>query len=327
MPRYTPLRWGILGTGGIASAFAVDLKRLTDHAVEAVGSRKAEMARSFADRHGIPRPYGSYEALVADPEIDIVYVATPHPLHYPDTVMALEAGKPVLVEKPFAMDSGQAAEMIALARRKNLFLLEAMWTRFLPHIAELRKILAEGILGTIVSVEADHGQRVPSDPKNRWNSPELGGGALLDLGIYPVSFAAMVLGKPTGISAFGEKTATGVDARTSILFRYASGAHAVLTTTIDAVSPIRAAVVGTEARVEIDRIFYAPTSFTVIARDGRILRRFENSYEGRGLREEAVEAARCLRSGEKESPLLPLNETLFIMEILDEVRRQIGLAY
>jgi predicted dehydrogenase len=327
MSRYDPLRWGILGTGGIASAFAADLKYLADQAVVAVGSRTESAAAVFADKHGIPRRYGSYAALVADPEVDVVYVATPHPLHYPNTIMALEAGKPVLVEKPFAMDASQAAGMIDLARAKKLFLLEAMWTRFLPHVAGLRRVLAAGTLGEILTVEADHGQRVPVDPKNRWYAPELGGGALLDLGIYPVSFAAMVLGKPAAISAIGDKTGTGVDAQTSILLRYAAGAHAVLNTNIGAVSPNRAVVVGSEARVEIDRIFYAPSSYTVIAGDGRILERFDKAYQGHGLREEAVETARCLRAKERESPLLPLSETLFIMEILDEVRRQIGLVY
>jgi predicted dehydrogenase len=327
MDKFSPLRWGIIGTGGIASSFAKDLKRLKDQRIVAVGSRDAAKARAFADTFGAERSYGSYENLVKDPGIDAVYVSTPHPMHCANTLLALEAGKHVLVEKPFAMDAAEASRMIATAREKGIFLMEAMWTRFLPHIVELRKIIASGVLGKIVSVMADHGQCFAFDPKHRIFAPELGGGALLDLGIYPLSFANMVLGKPDRITAVSDPTPTGVDAQTSILLQYGSGAHAILTTTSSAAGPIRAAVVGTEARVEIERFFFTPSSFTLTAKDGRVLRRYKNSYKGHGLREEAAEAARCLRQGLTESPIMGLDESLSIMRSMDEIRRQIGLKY
>lgn len=327
MGDYSTLRWGIIGTGGIASSFAKDLRFLSDHRLAAVGSRSAAKAQAFAAEHGAERAHGSYEALVADPGVDAVYVSTPHPMHCRDTLLALGAGKHVLVEKPFAMDASEASRMVALAREKGLFLMEAMWTRFLPHIAELRKIFSSGALGRILTVIADHGQYIAYDPENRLYAPELGGGALLDLGIYPVSFANMVLGAPRRIMALSDAAPTGVDAQTSILFQYDSGAQAVLTTTSGAAGPIRAAVVGTEARVEIERFFFTPSSFTLTARDGKVLQRYENDYRGHGLREEAAEVARCLRAGLSESPVLTLDESLSIMRTMDEIRKQIGLEY
>jgi predicted dehydrogenase len=327
MPTFNPLRWGIIGTGGIASSFAKDLLRFSDHKVVAVGSRGQGKADEFAAKFGIPRAYPSYEALVADPEVDAVYVSTPHPYHCANTILALEAGKHVLVEKPFAMDAGQARRMIETARRKGLFLLEAMWTRFLPHMVEARRIIAAGTLGKIVSVMADHGQYFAPDPAHRIFARELGGGALLDLGIYPLAFAYMVLGRPSKITAVSDPAFTGVDAQTSFILQYPDGAQAILTTASIAAGPVKAAIVGTEARIEFERFFFTPSGFTVTARDGRVIQRYENGYQGHGLREEAAETARCLRAGLKESPALSLDESLSIMESMDEIRRQIGLSY
>lgn len=327
MSNQTPFRWGILGTGWIADRFVSDLKFLKDHQPAAVGSRSLEKARDFARTQGIPRAWGSYEELVADPDIDAVYITSPHPGHLPHTLLALKAGKPVLVEKPFALDAAEARQMVSLARSQGLFLMEAMWTRFLPHVVRIRQILKEGKLGRIVSVQADHGQWFPENREHRLYAPELGGGALLDLGIYPVSFAHMVLGKPKKITAAADLAFTGVDAQTSAVFQYEGGAQAVLTTTLAASSSNRAQIVGTEARIEVDSWFFCPSSFRVVDRSGQVLERFEHTYQGHGLREEAAEAARCIRAGLKESPGLPLDESLEIMESLDEIRRQIGLDY
>ena len=194
----TPLRWGVIGTGGIANTFAADLALTATGAITAVGSRRLERAEAFADRFAIPNRHGDYAALVADPEVDVVYVATPAPRHLEDSRLALDAGKPVLVEKPFTMDASEARELVAVARAAGLFLMEAMWTRFLPHVIQIRELLGEGVLGSIVTVTADHGQLF-EDPGLRLFAPELGGGALLDLGVYPVSFASMVLGTPERI--------------------------------------------------------------------------------------------------------------------------------
>ncbi|WIX86484.1 Gfo/Idh/MocA family oxidoreductase [Amycolatopsis sp. DG1A-15b] len=311
-----PLRWGIMGTGGIAGAFARDLRLTGSGVVAAVGSRSAGSAGSFADQLGIPTRHGSYEALANDPGVDVVYVATPHPLHHANARLALEAGKPVLVEKPFTMNADEARDLVDLARTGNLFLMEAMWTRFLPHVRHIRELLPS--LGDVVTVTADHGQWFAEDPAFRLFAPELGGGALLDLGIYPVSFASMILGPPARVAAMATPAFTGVDAQTSMLFGYESGAQAVLTCTLSAVSPTTATIVGTDARIEVDGPFYAPASFTVIPREGE-RSRFEYVDEGLGLRHEADEVAFRLAAGETESPLMPLDETVSIMTTMDEV--------
>lgn len=311
-----PLRWGIMGTGGIAAAFAEDLELTESGVVAAVGSRTAESAGRFGDAHRIETRHSSYEALAHDPGVDVVYVATPHPMHHGNARLALEAGKPVLVEKPFTMDAAEARDLVELARAENLFLMEAMWTRFLPHIRHVRELLPQ--LGDIVTVTADHGQWFAEDAAFRLFAPELGGGALLDLGIYPVSFASMVLGTPERVAAVATPAFTGVDAQTSMLFGYASGAQALLTCTLSAVSPTTASIVGTDARIEIDGPFYAPASFTFTPRDGE-RRRFEYVDEGRGLRFQADEVALRLAAGETESPLMPLAETVSIMTTMDQV--------
>lgn len=318
-----PLRWGIIGTGGIADAFATDLALTDSGVVAAVGSRSGESADRFAERFGVPRAHASYESLVQDPEIDVVYVATPHPMHRDNAILALEAGKPVLVEKPFTMNAAEARDVVAAARANELFAMEAMWTRFLPHIAVIRDWLAQGALGEIVTVTADHGQWFVEDPAFRLFAPELGGGALLDLGIYPVSFASMVLGRPSRIVSLSDPAFTGVDAQTSMLLGYENGAHAVLTCTLRAKSPTTASIVGTDARIELDGDFYAPTSVRLVPRDGEPTI-VASDHEGRGLRHQADEVARRLAAGELESPLMSLDETVSIMETMDAVLAQAG---
>jgi predicted dehydrogenase len=320
-----PLGWGVMGTGGIAETFAADLTFTDSGRVVAVGSRHMDSANRFADAFDIPNRHASYEELVADPDVDVVYVATPHPMHHANALLALRAGKPVLVEKAFTMNAAEARDLVATARAERLFLMEAMWTRCLPHIAEIRRLLAEGALGEIVTVTADHGQWFAQDPGFRLFARELGGGALLDLGVYPVSFASMVLGTPEQIVSLVDPAFTGVDGQTSMLFGYASGAQAVLTCTSSAKSPTRGAIVGTEARIEIEGDFYAPTSFTLITRAGDPTY-FEASDEGRGLWYEAEEVARCLREGLLESPLMPLDETVSIMETMDAVLAQFAVS-
>jgi predicted dehydrogenase len=316
-----PLRWGILGTGLIAETFTTDLKLTDSGIVAAVGSRSQEAATRFAQKFGIDRAHPSYESLVADPEIDVVYVATPHPMHRDNAILALEAGKPVLVEKPFTMSAAEARDIVAVAREKQLFAMEAMWTRFLPHVAVIKGWLSQGVLGEIVSVSADHGQWFAEDPEFRLFAPELGGGALLDLGIYPVSFASMVLGPPNRIVSISHPAFTGVDAQTSMLLGHESGAHAVLTCTLRAKSPTTASIVGTDARIEIDGDFYAPTSVKLIPRAGEPTL-VSSEHEGRGLRHQADEVALRLAANDLESPMMSLDETISIMETMDTVLAQ-----
>lgn len=323
----THTRWGILATGGIARNFARDLALLPDAVAVAVGSRSQESADAFADQFEIAHRHASYEALVADPDVDVVYVATPHPGHRNAALLAIEAGKAVLVEKPFTMDAGEGREVVEAAREAGVFCMEAMWTRFLPHVVALREMLASGALGDVVTLIAEHGQWFEHDSEHRLFKPELGGGALLDLGIYPVSFASMVLGTPASVTAVSTPAFTGVDATTSAILTYAGGAQAVLTTSSYAAGTNAALINGTKARVDIAGTFYAPSTYRVTARDGSELARFDTAVEGNGLRFQAAEVGRCLREGLTESPILPLDETVSILDTMDEIRRHIGLSY
>lgn len=319
-------RWGIMGTGGIAKAFATDLQRLADHTVAAVGSRSSRKGHEFAAQFPDCHVYGSYAELVADPNIDGIYVATPHNTHVSNTLLALRADKPVLCEKPFAVNSREAALMIDTARERRLALMEAMWTRFLPHLKKVREILSSGVIGEIISVEADHGQRLAVLQIPRLMLPEFAGGALLDLGIYPVSLAHMVLGTPDKITASAAFTAEGVDSQTSVIFDYESGAQAILTANMIAESPCRAVICGSLGRIEIDSTFYRPTSMRVVLNDASVTE-YPNVYEGGGWREQAIEFANLVRHGETESSYLTWDETLQIMQSMDRIREIIKLTF
>ena len=317
--------WGILGPGGIARAFAKDLTLLEGHTIGAVGSRSLNNARSFAHDFG-GTAYGSYEELVSDSRIDAIYVATPHPAHYDNVIMALNAGKPVLCEKPFAVNAKQAQAMVDAAAKNKVALMEAMWARFLPHYAKVREIVASGVLGPILSIHADHGQRLADQGIARLVEPQLAGGALLDLGIYPISFAHMILGNPTSITSSAVMTDKGVDAQTSMLFNYDNGAQAVLTTTMIEQTPCRAVVAGLDGWLEIDRTFYNPASMRVVLNDGTVTE-YPSTYTGHGLREQAESFKKIVQSGEVESKILTWKDTVDIMKSMDTVRSQIGLKY
>ena len=321
-----PIRWGILGTGWIAEQFVTDILA-NGITVTAVGSRSQGSADAFAERFGIPTAHGSYEALAADPEVDVVYVATPHPMHAENATLVLNAGKHALVEKPFTLNADEAEKLVDLAAEKNIVVLEAMWTRWLPHMVRLREILAAGTIGDVRTVIADHNQKLPSDPKHRINNPELGGGALLDLGIYPVSFAWDVLGEPTTVNAISSPTATGVDRQTAILLGYADGQQAVLHTALDTAGPNSASVIGTDGWIAISGTFYVPTSFTVYDSAGTVVEEFDTTVAERGMQFQAWEAERLVAAGVTAGDVLPPSQSVAIMRTLDEVRRQIGLAY
>ena len=321
------LRWGILGTGGIAEAQTKDLKVLGSP-VTAVGSRTQERADVFAAKHDIPHAHGSYEALVADPDVDVIYVATPHPMHAEDAILALNAGKHVLVEKVFTVNAAEARSVVDLAHERGLVALEAMWTRWLPHMVRIREIIAAGTLGDVRTLIADHTQKLPADPAHRIQNPDLGGGALLDLGIYPVSFAWDLFGAPTSVQAHSSPTpVTGVDRQTAMILGYADGQQALLQCALDTAGPNRAVILGTEARIEIDGVWYTPTDFRVVAPDGTVLESYESRVEGRGMQFQAAELEALVAAGALDSEVLPAEQTVAIVETLDEVRRQIGLSY
>lgn len=322
----TKLRWGILATGWIAELFVKDLL-LTAHSVTAVGSRTQASADRFAKEFGIAVAHGSYEALAADPNVDIIYVATPHPQHLAAAKLALNAGKHILVEKAFTLNAAEAAEIVDLAAAKNLVVLEAMWTRFLPHMRRIRKVIGAGTIGEVRSITADHRQKLPDDPKHRLNALELGGGALLDLGIYPISFAWDILGKPSAIHASATFHETGADRQVATIFHYPSGAIATTLSSSDSAGPNRASVVGTKGRIEIDRVWYSPTIFRVYDSENTLLETFDGAVEGRGMQYQADEVERLVASGQTASQIMPPEQSVEIMATLDEVRRQIGLKY
>lgn len=320
------LRWGILATGGIARLMTRDLLA-HGHRVTAVGSRRPEAAEAFASEHGIARHHGSYDALVSDPEVDVVYVATPHPAHAENAKAALAAGKHVLVEKPFTLNATEAAAVVREAAERNLLVMEAMWTRFLPHMAFVREVLASGRLGQVHSLHADHTQKLPDDPAHRLNDPALGGGALLDLGVYPISFAHDVLGPVDEVAATATMRETGVDADVATVLRHEGGALSTTFSSARTRGRNVASVLGSEGRIDIEAVWYSPTSVVVRDAKGQETDRFDGLVSGRGMQYQAAEVERVVAAGETGSPLMPPEESVAVMQTLDRVRAAIGLHY
>lgn len=321
-----PLRWGILGTGTIARQFARGLALLPDAQLVAVGSRAQAPADAFAHEFDVPHSHPSYAALAYNPEVQAVYIATPHPLHHANTLLCLAAGKHVLCEKPFTLNAREAAELIHEARARGLFLMEAMWTRFLPALAQVRSLLAAGAIGEPRTVIADFGFRAPFDPANRLFNPALGGGALLDVGVYPISLASMVFGPPERISSMADIGQTGVDEQAAIVLGHAHGRMALLFAATRTESQREAFVLGSAGQIKIHAPWYMPTRLT-LARPDRGDELFDLPLEGNGYQYEAAEVARCLRAGLTESPVMPLDETLALMRTLDAIRAQWSLRY
>jgi len=319
------LGWGILAAGWIAEMFTQDLKT-AGLRVSAVGSRSQEKADVFGSRFGIPKAHGSYEALVTDPDVDIVYIATPHPYHVSAALLAIEAGKHVLIEKPFTLNAKEARLIVDRAGEKNVVVLEAMWTRFLPHMIRIREIIAAGTLGGLLSLSATHRQLLPTDPTHRLNALELGGGALLDLGIYPISFAVDMLGLPTSVSATARFKDTGVDAEVATTMQHVAGAVSSTVSALDIGMPNTAQIFGTKARIEIDDTWYTPTSFRLVDHQNVVLEEFDGLAVGRGMQYQAQEMERLVSSS-GSSTLMPPEQSVDIMALLDLIRNQIGLVY
>ena len=323
------LRWGVLGPGGIANTFVRAVRAGTRSEVDAVGSRSGERASSFARRHSIARSHGSYEALVEDDGIDAVYVATPHSGHHKHALMALRAGKPVLVEKAFTRNLAETDEVLDVARESGLFAGEAMWSRYLPQYDVIRQTVAAGTLGDLVLLQADHGQRLwPGGPK-RLSDPDLAGGALLDLGVYPIAFADHVLGALEDVAARGVLTDEGVDATVGVTGRTGS-TLARMTTTMAGASSCHASVVGSAARIELGepRPFYgASTTVRLVGPDGTELDVFTPEHPEHGFRYQVAEVARAIEAGRTEPWSVPWDATRRVMTVMDDVRRQIGVTY
>ena len=320
------LKWAIMGPGDISVAFLKDL-RLAGMHLEAVGSRSLDRAEAYAMKHSISRAYGSYEDLVADPDIDIVYIATTNNAHFANAKLALSSGKNVLLEKPFTLDAAQAKELAEISRSKNVFLMEAMWTRFLPNHSVLFEKLDQGLIGTPLYLFADHNQNLPKDSFPRLYDPALGGGSLLDLGVYPISLAHRLFGKPSRIQASAALMAGKIDESVGAIFEYSGGRQALLHSSIRSAGPVKAFILGDAGRVEMEKSFYEHSTFTVFDRDDNILFKYEGNIEGRGMQYQALEVERCISEGLIESPTMSLDETVQIMEVMDQIRNQTGIEF
>ncbi|MEZ5245555.1 MAG: Gfo/Idh/MocA family oxidoreductase [Acidimicrobiales bacterium] len=318
-----PIRWGIAGTGSIASSFAADFARLGDGEIVAVGSRSADSAARFAAERGIGRAHGSYDALAADPDVDAIYVAGLHPVHAPQTEQFLDAGKHVLVEKPIALNAVEVDAMIAAAERNDRFLMEAMWMRFNPaHIAMMQRLDA-GAIGEVRRIAADFSFALPFDETHRLWDRSKGGGALLDLGIYPVTLAWWTLGPPDRIDWTGHVATTGVDDEVALLCSWEGGASASVTTSLRLPGTMTARIEGTEGTIDLPAPAHCVDRF-VVRRGAEVE---EITAEAGGLHHQVAEVHRCLRAGERESPRMPLATSRAIIERFDRIRAGLGVRY
>ena len=321
------IRWGILSTGHISGRFAEALSLLPDAEISAVASRNAETAKKFAEKHGVLKAYGSYSALAEDPEVDVVYIGTPHSFHLENSVMCMRAGKSVLCEKALTINAREAEEMIRVAREENVFLMEAMITRHIPLINKIRHWIRQGKIGEVRMVKASLCARGEFTPSQRHLNPELGGGSLLDVGVYVISFASMIFQKPPqDVFGFGHIGVVGSDEQGAALLKYELGEIADLSFALRTKAVNDAYVFGTEGYIKIDEVFTVPTKATLVIND-RETEVLEEPIIGGALIYEAEEVMRCLKEGLKESPLMPLEESLQIMRIMDKIREPWGLKY
>jgi predicted dehydrogenase len=319
------IRWGILGTGSIAHKFAIGLSSAAGAELVAVGSRTQASADQFASEFNIPRRHASYEALAHDPDVDAIYISTPHHLHAANSMLCINAGKAVLCEKPFTINTREADEVIALARQKKIFLMEAMWTRYLPAIVRLRELIASGIIGTVQMLNADFGFRTSFRAESRLFDVSMGGGGLLDVGIYPLSLAYMLFGAPDHIAGTAHLGQTGVDEQAAWVFAYKSGQIAIMSSAIRTNTPHEAVIMGTDGIIRVPDWWHAQR--LIVQPAGKPAETIEVPMEGNGYNYEALEVAHCLKTGKLESDIMPLDETRAIMVTMDTIRAQWGLKY
>lgn len=320
-----PFRWGILGCGNIAKKFATGLQALDDAELVAIGSRSQENADRFADEFGGDRRHASYEDLASDHDVDAIYVAIPHPYHAENSILCLKNKKPVLCEKPFTLNKRQAEEVVAVSRAENVFLMEAMWTRFLPLMVRVRELLGGDAIGDVRMVQADFGFRSNVKPEGRLFNLALGGGGLLDVGVYAVSFASMILGSPSSIASSAVIGETGVDEQAGIVFTYPDGQMAVLTCAVRTRTPHEATIMGTDGYIRLHSSFWNGTKATL--HRGADIEEIDEPYPGNGYNLEAAEVARCVRVGKIESDIIPHDESISIIGTLDDIRSQWSLKY
>lgn len=321
----TPIRWGILSTGNMAQKLAHDIGTMDDAMVMAVGSRSQANADAFAREFGVPHAHGTYDAVIRDPDVDIVYVATPNHMHYQNTMACLRAGKPVLCEKPFALNARQAQEMIDYAERNNLFLMEALWSRFIPAHRRLYDLVWTGALGDVRLVNVEFGFRAQFDPTSRLFDPALGGGALLDIGIYALALVVKLLGTPDRVTGFAQLSATGVDEQSAIVLGFPSGAVANISCATRTQLSNDARIYGTKGRARLHEPFWRPEELTTVIDDAE--QHHAIPHKKWGYQHQLEEVHRCLREGHVMSPLMPHDDTLTIARIMDDLRKQWGVTY
>ncbi len=337
--NFTPLRWGILGCGSIANRLGADIVRLGDHKLQAIASRDPSRAADYAAKFDVPTRHtgtNAYTALVADPDVDLVYVATPHNFHKDQVLMALAAGKPVLCEKPFAVNTAEAEIIVATARKAGLFLMEGVWSRCFPVWRRVLECIAGGDIGHARMLYSDFGFRAADlgpdhrltgyDAEARLFNPSLAGGALMDVGVYPISIAQMVFGNPVDVKAVGVRGNSGVDENVAVVLAFAEGQVATATTSLQVTTPSTTTILGTSGRMEVESPWWRPKIFRIY-RDGKEAERIEFEHVGEGFQFEAMEVASCLREGRTESCVMPLDDTIAVMRTLDAVRAQLGLKF
>jgi predicted dehydrogenase len=320
------LRWGILATGHIARKFAQGVRQTPGSEVVAVGSRTQDKAEAFGREFGIPHRHGSYEALASDGDVDAVYVATPNPMHAENTLLCLRNRKAVLCEKPFAVNAGQTREMIDSARAAGLFLMEAMWTRFLPPIRKARELVDAGAIGELRMIMADFGFRGEWDPARRTLNADLAGGGLLDVGIYPISLSSMFFGQASAVAAEAHIGATGVDEQAGMVVKYAGGRISVMAAGVRTQTPMEAWLLGTEGRIHLHNQWWRGSPLTLMV-NGKDPETVAPPVAGNGFNYQIEEVERRLAAGKRESDIMPLDETLSIMTLMDDIRAQWGLKY
>jgi predicted dehydrogenase len=325
LPADRPVRWGVLGAGGIAAVVGSDIRASPQSEVAAVGARDLDRASRLAADLGASRAYGSYQELVADPDLDVIYVATTHAQHHEHALLALRAGKPVLVEKAFTLNAREAREVLDEAVRQDLFCMEAMWMNCNPLIRQAREIATSGQLGDILSVTVDHSQDIPYSRAPRLYDMDAGGGALLDLGVYSATFAWDFLGAPDSVSSTGMLYETGADITVAMQWNYADNRFAHVSATSQADTPCVGFVVGTRGWLRLSSPFYQPDTLVVHLGDDE--QTFSSQLPGYGYGPEVAEVETCLRNGAQQSELVPWADTLAIMALMDGVRADLGVRY
>lgn len=323
-PTARPVRWGVVGPGRIAAKVVADAPHVPGAEFVAVASRSPERAQAFATEHGLARAHGSYREIVEDAGVDVLYIATPHPQHRAIALAALRAGKAVLVEKAFTVTPAASREIAALAAATGTFAMEAMWTRFQPVVGRLRALLADGAIGEVRAVQGDLGVTAPTDPTDRYYNPDIGGGALFDLTVYPISFAQMVLGSPDTVQARGLLAPSGVDIEESVLLGWDDGRTAVLTCSLRCPSPGQFRIFGTGGWIDVPPRFHHPTRL-VLHRAGAEPETITLPATGDGYAHELIEVTECMAAGKTESTVMPLADTVAVQDVMGQVAEQLGV--